>query len=147
MGVLVILNMILFLIPDVELAGAEFVSVQGGVGMGCACPWIGFLVCAGIGVLAGVYLIPPRDIRAGASAGASAGALSGAGASIMTIITTAVYLALVGNQLMVDDTASYLIAEWTATYLNGGLCCLGWMAIGAGLGALGGLIFAAAKSD
>jgi hypothetical protein len=47
----------------------------------------------------------------------------------------------------IDPEMLAIFAGWGGVFLGGGLCCLGWIAIGAGLGALGGLIFAAAKQD
>jgi hypothetical protein len=35
----------------------------------------------------------------------------------------------------------------TGVFIGGGICCLASLALGAGIGALGGLAFAAAKSD
>jgi hypothetical protein len=147
MVVLVLLNLIPSLIPA---AGA----------LGCACCGVELLVYAGAGVLAGAFLSPPRNTGAGAGAGAIAGVLSGVGAGIMTIITAAGRMAFTGMQSAIDPIQAQQLIEagidpqmltifagWGGVFLGGGLCCLGWIAIGAGLGALGGLIFAAAKKD
>jgi hypothetical protein len=149
MVVLVLLNLIPSLIPAVGV-------------LGCACCGVELLAYAGAGALAGVFLSPPRTTGAGAGAGAIAGVLSGVGAGIMTIITAAGRMAFAGGQMVsaidpaqarqlidagIDPQMLTIFAGWGGVFLGGGLCCLGWIAIGAGLGALGGLIFAAAKKD
>ena len=149
LGLLVLLN----LIPSL---------IQAASVLGCACCGVELLAYAGVGVLAGVFLSPPRDAGAGAGAGAIAGVLSGVGAGIMTIITAAGRMAFSGGQMIstldpvqarqlieagIDPQMLAIFAGWGGVFLGGGLCCLGWIAIGAGLGALGGLIFAAIKKD
>ncbi len=149
MGVLVLLN----LIPSLISAASV---------LGCACCGVELLAYAGIGVLAGAFLAPPRNTGAGAGAGAIAGMLSGVGAGIMTIITAAGRMAFAGGRMVsaldpvqvrqlidagIDPQMLTIFAGWGGVFLGGGLCCLGWIAIGAGLGALGGLIFAAVKKD
>jgi hypothetical protein len=147
MGILVLLNLIPSLIQAVSV-------------LGCACCGIELLAYAGIGVLAGSFLSPPRNTGAGAGAGAIAGVISGVGAGIMTIITAAGRMAFTGMQSAIDPIQARqlmdagidpqmlaVFAGWGGVFLFGSLCCLGWIAIGAGLGALGGLIFASAKKD
>jgi hypothetical protein len=149
MVVLVLLNLIPSLIP------------AAGV-LGCACCGVELLAYAGAGVLAGAFLSPPRDAGAGAGAGAIAGLISGVGAGIMTIITAAGRMAFSSGQMVsvidpaqarqlmeagIDPQMLAIFSGWAGVFIGGGLCCLGWIAIGAGLGALGGLIFAAAKKD
>lgn len=151
---------VLGLLVLIDLVRSLIIPVSGA--LGCACCGVELLAYAGIGVLAGVFLSPPRDAGAGAGAGAIAGVLSGVGAGIMTIITAAGRMLFAGGRMvsMIDPAQARQLMEagidpqmlatfsgWGGVFIGGGLCCLGWIAIGAGLGALGGLIFAAAKSD
>jgi serine/threonine protein kinase len=112
--------------------------------LGWACLGGELLACVGIGVLAGIYLPPPRDVKTGAYAGAIAGAFSGIAASIMTVVTTAISpLSSMVGFLADQDFGT----NWVELVLTGGLCCLSWIGIGVVLGALGGLISAVIKSD
>jgi hypothetical protein len=133
-GVMVVL-VLLNLIPSL---------IQGVGVLGCACCGVELLAYAGAGVLAG----------------AIAGVISGVGAGIMTIITAAGRMAFTNVQSAIDPVQARQLIEagidpkmlaifagWGGVFLFGSLCCLGWIAIGAGLGALGGLIFASAKKD
>lgn len=132
-------------------------------GVGCICCGLTFLVYAGIGVLAGFFLTPPRTAGTGAGAGAIAGLVSGAAGGIVWIIVMAVTVAFgdTGDIMSAIDpqTMRQLLElgidpEMFATFsgvggaaLGGGMCCLTGLAIGAGMGAIGGAIFAAIKPD
>jgi len=73
-------------------------------GVGCICCGLTWLVYAGIGVLAGFFLTPPRAAGTGAGAGAIAGLVSGAAGGIVWIIVMAVTVALGGT----GDVASVI---------------------------------------
>ena len=132
-------------------------------GVGCFCCPLSLLVYAGIGALAGFFLTPPRTAGTGAGAGAIAGLISGALSGLVWIIILAIQLATGGTgdiasaidpevlrqlgELGVDPEMFTAVSGVGGVALGGSMCCLASLAIGAGLGALGGVIFAAAKSD
>ena len=120
------------------------------------------LAYVGIGVLAGSYLTPPRNAGGGAGAGAIAGLIGGAAFGIASTIISAVQAAIgvagavIDPDLMrqftelgvdIDPEILTLFAGAGGVVIGGSLCCLGSLAIGAVLGAIGGAVFGAAKSD
>jgi len=134
-------------------------------GVGCFCCPLSLLVYAAIGALAGFFLTPPRTAGTGARAGAIAGLISGAVSGLAWIIVMAVQIALAGTDKIISaidpqqiqqltDLGIEIDPEMLALFsgaggvaIGGGLCCLAGLAVGAGLGAVGGAIFAAAKPD
>jgi len=132
-------------------------------GVGCVCCGLTWLVYAGIGALAGFFLTPPRAAGTGAGAGAIAGLVSGAVGGIIWIIILAIQMALAGPEeiastinpeqmrqlveLGIDPEMFTIFSGVGGVAIGGGLCCLTGLAIGAGMGAIGGAIFAAIKSD
>ena len=133
--------------------------------VGCICCGVTWLAYAGIGALAGYFLTPPRSAGAGAGAGAIAGLVSGVTSGLIWTIVMAVQMAIAGTDTIISaiDPATMrqlselgveispdMLAMFSGVggvALIGGTCCLTSMAAGAGLGAVGGAIFAAAKSD
>ena len=131
--------------------------------IGCFCCPVTFLAYAGIGALAGFFLIPPRAAGTGAGAGAIAGLISGAASGLTSIIVIAVRMALAGTEeiasyidpqqmrqlieLGIDPEMLAIFSGVGGVVLGGSLCCLTGLAMGAGLGAIGGAIFAAVKPD
>ena len=130
--------------------------------LNCVCCGLEFIVFAGIGVLAGFFLTPPREAGAGAGAGAVAGLVSGLVDGVLSIIIAAIQVAVVGTDFVsvldpeqikmltdlgVDPSSFATFSGWGGVAIGGGLCCVGYLVIGAALGAIGGAIFAAAKSD
>jgi hypothetical protein len=131
--------------------------------LGCVCCGVSLLAYAGIGVLAGFFLTPPRNAGLGAGAGAIAGVISGAVAGLVEVIVSVIQLLITGpgqfagaippeqmeqlTELGMDPEMFALFTGTGGVALAGGLCCLGSLALGAALGAIGGTIFAAAKSD
>ena len=131
--------------------------------VGCACCALPWLVYAGIGALAGFFLIPPRAAGTGAGAGAIAGLISGAVSGVVSIIIMAIQMALAGTgelvsyidpqqmrqlaELGIDPEMLAIFSGAGGVAIGGGLCCMTSLAVGAGLGAIGGAIFAAVKSD
>ncbi len=130
----------------------------------CVCCGVDLLAYAGIGVLAAFFLTPPRTAGTGAGAGAIAGLISGAGAGLINLVVTAVRVATrgpVGSMPVIDPQVLRQLREygvdpqefarftqgWSGVGIGGSLCCLGSLAIGAALGAIGGAIFAAAKAE
>lgn len=148
------------------LVGAGIGLVLSLIGLipavNCCTSLIGLLVYAGVGVLAGFWLTPPRTAGAGAGAGAIAGVISGVGGSIVTTISAIIYgitgkgqsVALADPQVLQQLEQAGIDPEMFAVFtgvgggiLGGAICCAGSLAIGAALGAIGGAIFAAAKRD
>ena len=131
--------------------------------VGCCTAIIGLLVYAGAGVLAAYWLTPPRSAGTGAGVGAIAGLISGVGGSVVTTIsaiiqgimgTTTDALALVDPQIMeqlvdagIDPEMFAMFTGTAGGIIGGAMCCVGSLAIGAALGAIGGAIMAAAKPD
>ncbi|MCP4543234.1 MAG: hypothetical protein GY832_39475 [Chloroflexi bacterium] len=112
---------------------------------------INLLVYVGMGVLAGLFLVPPRTPNQGAGAGAIAGLVSG-------VISSAVGVALLFAQVAsgqpipgVDPQQMQLLAESgvdpAILVVLGSIGAVCSLAIGIGLAAIGGAIFAAVKSD
>ena len=132
-------------------------------GVGCVCCGLTWLVYAGIGALAGFFLTPPRAAGTGAGAGAIAGLVSGAVGGIDWIIVLAIQMALTGPgeiasaidpeqmrqliELGIDPEMFTMFSGVGGVAIGGGLCCLTGLAVGAGMGAVGGAIFAAVKPD
>lgn len=130
----------------------------------CCCG-VQLLAYAGIGVLAGFFLTPPRTAGTGAGAGAIAGVVSGVVAGVVGMLIAAIRMAIAGPGQMIstfDPEIMRQLAElgigitprmlatfsgWGGVAIGGSLCCLGWLVIGAALGAVGGAIFAATKSE
>lgn len=130
----------------------------------CVCCGVQLLAYAGIGVLAGSFLTAPRDAGTGAGAGAIAGVISGAVSGVLGIIIAAIQVVIGGagtgvgaldpevirqlGELGIDPrTFARYTVGWGGVAIGGGLCCLFSLAVGAALGAVGGAIFAAVKSD
>ena len=132
-------------------------------GIGCVCCGLNLLVYAAIGALAGFFLTPPRTAGTGAGAGAIAGLVSGAVSGMISAIVMAIQMARVGPgeiisyidpqqmqqliELGIDPEMFAIFSGAGGVAIGGGMCCLASLALGAGLGAIGGAIFAAVKSD
>lgn len=106
------------------------------------------LIYAGIGVLAGFFLVPPRTPGRGAGAGAIAGVIGGVingivGAVIM-VIRQAQGLGLAGLTPEQMQQLSAAGVDPTVYAIPGVIC---GMVVGAGAAAIGGAILAAVKSD
>ena len=131
--------------------------------LGCICCGLPLLAYAGVGVLAGFFITPPRDAGAGAGAGAIAGLISAVGSTIAWMITMGLQMLISGTQDVMSTLDPEMIRQIselgispemfaalsgvTGLFIAGGMCCLVSLALGAGLGALGGLIFGATKPD
>lgn len=122
---------------------------QAMMWVGCGLSSVGYLV---VGVLAGYFFPPPRAAGKGASAGAIAGLIGGGLAGIVGVIILVVRMSSGAGipgaspeqmqQIMesgLDPTVLFAI--------SGGCGLLSGLGFGAGLGAIGGAIFAAVKPD
>jgi hypothetical protein len=113
-----------------------------------------------IGALAGFWTVPPRTTGRAAGQGALAGLIAGIASGIIRTILTPLSMKLSGgtsamlSQLPPESLQQLQQAGLDPNVLFGGgtmaglvlICCLPLgLLLGAGLGALGGLIFAAAK--
>jgi len=115
-----------------------------------------------IGALAGFWIVPPRATGRAAGQGALAGLIAGVASGIIRTILTPLSMKLSGgtsallSQLPPESLQSLQQAGLDPNVIFGGgtmaglvlICCLpAGLLLGAGLGALGGLIFAAAKPE
>jgi hypothetical protein len=151
----------MFVLVILPLVGA-LLPAEGTVVVGCTCCITWMLAYAGIGALAGFFLTPPRSTGNGAGAGAIAGAISGVGAGVgrvvMAVLGKVTGISALQTERIVElflkwdlvDRSMLRSAQppgWGDIGCDVAVCCLASVAIGAALGTLGGLIFAAAKSD
>jgi hypothetical protein len=123
--------------------------------VGLPLEWLVFLVS---GVLAAAWLLPPRSSGRGAGEGALAGLISGIVSALARMLLAPVSLAASGgpeailSQLPADQVQTLAQAGIdprtfvsTGAVLGVGACCgLFTIVLALGLGALGGLIYAAA---
>jgi hypothetical protein len=146
------------------LIGGAVIIVLNLIGLvpvlGCLSMPLQLLGYLGIGMLAGFWLAPPREGGRAAGQGAIAGLLAAAIGGVVSIALAPVTLALSGgpqailSQLPPEslealrsagiDPSSIINAGTTAGLTA--ICCVPvGLLLGAGLGALGGLIFAGIK--
>lgn len=110
---------------------------------------------AAAGVLAALWLSPPRGAGMGARAGALAGLIGGVGSGIVWAIAAILRVTQVSWDGLVPiiglrempQLADLGIGVGTLAAMVGGLCGLTSLLAGAGLGAIGGAILGAAKRD
>jgi hypothetical protein len=152
------------LIGAAVLLALTLLSLIPAVGGCCSC--LSILAYVGVGALAGFYLTPPRQAGQGAGAGAIAGLIAGAIGGLASSIITAVRAAtMTPGDIMQQipawqwdqleqygmDPGMYedMMRQYGSVYgyVGAGLCCLGSLAVGAALGAIGGAIYAAAKKE
>jgi len=148
-GVLVVLNLI-GLIPCV----------------GCITCILGLLAYVGAGALAAYWLPPTRTAGEGAGAGAIAGVVAGIVSGIVNMIIAALQFAISGGPGAMMKQMSQLPPEvmrelhqagvdpsiFAGTSIAGviglsAMCCVITFTLAAVLGAIGGVIFAAAKPE
>lgn len=131
--------------------------------LSCVCCGVTLLVYAGIGALAGYFVPPPRSGGSGAGAGAIAGLVSGLVAAIIWSIVMVIGVATGGtgdilsqldpqmlrqlNELGLDPQMFAVFSGVGGVALASGMCCAFSLAWGAGIGALGGLVFSSIKRD
>jgi len=148
------------------LIGAALVLVLNLVGVipviGCIGLPLELIAYIGIGALAGFWLVPPRATGRAAGQGALAGLIAGAVSGIVRAILTPLSMKLSGgtsallSQVPPESLQQLQQAGIDPNLIFGGgtmaglvlVCCLPiGLLLGAGLGALGGLILAAAKPE
>jgi len=109
---------------------------------------VNMLIYAGIGVLAGFFLAPPRTPGKGAGAGAIAGLISGGISGVVGSILMSIRWARGMGIPGLDPQQMQQLADSgidPRMFAIPGVIC--GLAIGSGLAAIGGAIFAAVKSD
>jgi len=112
---------------------------------------VSLLIYTGTGVLAGSFLALPRTPGKGAGAGAIAGLISGVIAGAVGIAIMVIQMASGGDipglnpQQMQQLTEMGMEPGMLAIFAIPGMVCV--MAIGSGLAAIGGAIFAAIRPD
>jgi hypothetical protein len=130
----------------------RFLPMSGGLVWVSA--GVSLLMYAGIGVLAGFFLAPPRTPGKGAGAGAIAGLVSGVIAGVVGVVIMTIQLASGGDvpglnpqqmQQMQQLTEGGMDPTMFALFALPSVVCI--MAIGSGLAAIGGAVFAAVKPD
>jgi hypothetical protein len=124
----------------------QFLPISGGlVYVMCG---VSMLIYAGIGVLAGFFLAPPRTPGKGAGAGAIAGLISGAINGAVGFVIISIRLAQGLGYPGLDPQQMQQLTEMGMDpqlfAIPGAIC---GMALGAGVAAIGGAILAAVKSD
>jgi hypothetical protein len=148
------------------LVGAIIVLVFNLVGIipviGCVGLPLELIAYIAIGALAAFWITPRREGGRAAGQGALAGLIAGAVSGVLRAILTPLSMRLSGgtsailSQLPAESLQSLQQAGIDPNVIFGGgtmaglvlVCCLPLgLLIGAGLGALGGLIFAAAKPE
>ncbi len=109
---------------------------------------VDMLIYVGIGVLAGLFLAMPRTPGKGAGAGAIAGLISGTISGVIGYVIMSIRLARGLGYPGLDPQQMQQLTEMgmdPKMFAIPGVIC--GMAIGSGLAASGGAIFAAVKSD
>lgn len=123
----------------------QFLPAGGLVYVSCG---VNLLIYIGIGVLAGFFLAVPRIPGKGAGAGAIAGLISGTISGVIGFVIMSVRLARGLGMAGVDPQQMQQLTEMgmdpQMLAIPGAIC---GMAMGAGLAAIGGAIFAAVKPD
>ena len=124
----------------------QLLSISGGlVYVMCG---VNMLIYVGIGALAGFFLVAPRTPGKGAGAGAIAGLLSGTISGVVGYVIMSARMARgmgipgLDPQQMQQLTESGI--DPTMFAIPGVIC---GMALGSGVAAIGGAVFAAIKSD
>jgi hypothetical protein len=113
---------------------------------------LNLVIYAGIGVLAGLFLAPPRTAGKGAQAGAIAGLISGVISVVVGIAIMGIRMASGGDIPGVTPEQMQQMAEsgmnaGTIMLISGTFGAVCGMSIGAGTAAGGGAVFSALKPD
>jgi hypothetical protein len=148
--------------------GAGVMIVLNLIGLipcaGCITCILGLLVYVGAGALAAYWLPPVRTAGEGAGAGAIAGVVAGIVSGIVNMIISAAQFAISGgggamakqmrqlppevmNQLYEAGVDPAMFASIGGVIGASAACCVLGFVLAALLGAIGGVIFAAAKPE
>ncbi|MBN1146130.1 MAG: hypothetical protein JXA78_02660 [Anaerolineales bacterium] len=146
------------------LIGAAVLVLLNLIGLipllGCIVLPLQLLAYAAIGALAASYIPPLRAAGQGASQGALAALVAGLASGVVGLIISIARAALVDPAAALSQVppealralqdagiSPELLAGVGGASLCGSVCCLGGMLLAAGLGAIGGAIYASAKSS
>jgi hypothetical protein len=127
------------------------------------CTWLPEWVTLGcVGALAAYWMAPPRMAGAGAGQGALAGLIAAAIGGVVGVVLGVVQSSVFGAEQFLSQVDPYTLRDMQremqrvgvdpSTFMGpvgsaafGSICCGVGLVIAAGLGALGGLIFAAMR--
>ena len=129
--------------------------------LGCITGILGLVLYVGAGVLAAYWLTPPRTVGDGAGAGAIAGVITALAGGVMSMIVGAARFAMTGGsaavmsqippeslrQLQQAGVDPSLFASMGGVIGISAVCCIAGLLVAAVLGAVGGMITAAIKSE
>ena len=129
--------------------------------LNCIAPLLMLPLYVGVGVLAAYWLPPIRTVGEGAGAGAIAGLLSALIGGVVDAVVSMVNFAITGgsqalmSQIPPDTLRQFreagvdpsLFTSAGSVLAVSSLCCIVGLILAAILGAIGGAIYAAAKSD
>lgn len=129
--------------------------------LGCVTGILGLLWYVGVGVLAAYWLEPPRTTGDGAGAGAIAGVITGLVGGVVGMIVGAIQFSTAGGpasvmsqippealrQLQDAGIDPGMFASIGGVLGVSAVCCVFGLVLAAVLGAVGGAIMAAARSD
>lgn len=149
------------LIGGVVVAALQLAGFITSNCLGCFILIFSWATYAGVGVLAAYWLPIPRSAGDGAGAGAIAGLVTGVIGGILNMIASGLQFAITGGSAAVlsqipqeslDAIRDTGLDPATFTGIGfvlsvGAFCCLVGMVIAAGLGAIGGAVFAAVQSE
>jgi hypothetical protein len=129
--------------------------------LGCIASIVGLFWYIGVGVLAAYWLTPPRTTGDGAGAGAVAGVVTALVGGLVSMVVNAIQFSLMGGQAaimsqMPPDALNQLrdagidpgiFASVGGIVAISAGCCMIGLVLAAILGAIGGAVMAAARSD
>jgi hypothetical protein len=129
--------------------------------LGCIASIVGLLWYIGVGVLAAYWLLPPRTTGDGAGAGAIAGVVTAFVGGLVNIVVNAVQFSIMGGQsAILSQMPPESLRQLRDAGIDPGIfasvggilaisagCCMIGLVLAAVLGAIGGAVMAAAKSD
>jgi len=147
------------------LIGAAAAIVLSLLGLipcvGCITAILGLLLYIAVGALAAYWLDPPRTAGAGAGAGAVAALITSLVGGVVNMAITGIRFAIGGAADITSQIPPEVLEQLGEAGIELGkfaagiggvlgisaMCCIVGLALAAGLGAAGGAILAAAKSD
>jgi hypothetical protein len=122
--------------------------------------FLGLIAYVGIGALAAYFMPPLREAGAGAGQGALAAVLAALIGGLVNTVIATLQMALTDTAAILSQVPAESLAQLEAAGVDpamfagpgaglifGSMCCLGGIIMAAILGAIGGAIFAAIKSD
>ncbi len=146
------------LIGGVVLFGLNLLGLIPFVG--CITLILEVFLYVAIGALAARWMAPRREGGAAAGQGAIAGVIAAAISGIARTVIMTLQMAVMGSSQILSQLPAESLQQLRDAGIDpamfvgpgagvaiGGFCCVGLMVLAAGLGALGGLIYAAARPE